>query len=86
MALPIAEPFEAGLSLACKHPGGFLVGFDELMLKLRPLIGPFGDVERLSLDEILKAYLGREPANAPSVVKCGAVKSTAFVRHRLRQS
>ncbi|MEE2836543.1 MAG: adenylate/guanylate cyclase domain-containing protein [Myxococcota bacterium] len=64
MALPIAEPFEAGLSLACKHPGGFPVGFDELMLKLRPLIGLiFGfNVERLSLDEILKAYLGREPA------------------------
>ena len=64
MTVAVPPPFEAGISFATRRPDGFPEGFDILMEKLSPLLGLiFGfNIERLSLDAILAAYLGKAPA------------------------
>jgi adenylate cyclase len=62
--IPLQAPFEAGFSFSTDAPDGFPEGFEDLLAQLSPLIGlvlSFG-LERLSLSEILKAYLGKGPA------------------------
>ncbi len=64
MTVAVPPPFEAGISFATARVDGFPDGFDILMKKLSPLLGLiFGfNIERLSLDAILAAYLGKAPA------------------------
>lgn len=64
ISVPIQAPFVAGLSFATSQPGGFPSGFQELLQRLQPLLGlVLGfNLERLSMAEILAAYLGRHAA------------------------
>lgn len=62
----LQAPFEAGFSFSTDAPKGFPDGFEELLTELNPLIGlvlSFG-LERLSLSEILRAYIGKGPAKS----------------------
>ena len=64
IAVPVPPPFQAGISFATQRVDGFPDGFDGVIERIAPLLGLiFGfNIERLSLDAILAAYLGKAPA------------------------
>ncbi len=62
--LPLPKPYRAGFSLSTRHPDGFpadmLVFIEHLLGALRLSLAH--KVERITLAEVLGAYLGRSPA------------------------
>ncbi len=85
VVLPVAmqAPFAAGVSFATAHAGGFPPGFQEDLERLMPLFGLVMGfaLERISLREIMAAYLG--PSAAKRVLRgqivLGQVKSLKAV-------